>query len=161
MAKTKNPIPPGIHTVTPYLMVKDARKAIQFYKEAFGAEEVTVMEIDGKVLHANIKIGNSHIFISEECPEMGKFGAETRGFATSSLLIYVADVDGAFEQAVKAGCKVGMPVGDMFWGDRYCHVTDPFGQEWSIATHKEDLTPEEIAANFKEAMKNMAACAST
>ncbi|MBS1957136.1 MAG: VOC family protein [Cyanobacteria bacterium SZAS-4] len=160
MAKTKNPIPPGIHTVTPYLMVKDARKAIQFYKEAFGAEEVTVMEIEGKVMHANIKIGDSHIFMSEECPEMGKFGAETRGFATSSLLIYVTDVDGAFEKAVKAGCKVGMPVGDMFWGDRYCHVTDPFGQEWSIATHKEDLTPEEIAANFKEAMKNMAACAS-
>ncbi len=136
MAKTKNPIPPGVHTVTPFLMVKDAKKAIQFYKEAFGAEEISVMEVDGKVLHANIKIGNSHVFMSEECPEMGKVGAETRGFATSSLLIYVADVDSAFDRAVKAGCKVSMPVADMFWGDRYCHMTDPFGQEWSIAHTK-------------------------
>ena len=160
MAKTKNPIPPGVHTVTPYLMVKDARSAIKFYKEAFGAEEIQVMEIDGKVMHANIKIGDSHVFMSEECPEMGKLGAESRGFATSSLLIYVADVDSAFERAVKAGVKVAMPVADMFWGDRYCQVTDPFGQEWAIATHKEDLTPEEIAANFKECMKSMSACAS-
>ncbi|CAN5245080.1 VOC family protein [soil metagenome] len=160
MAKTKNPVPPGVHTVTPYLMIKDARKAINFYKEAFGAEEINVMEIDGKVMHANIKIGDSHVFMSEECPEMGKFGAETRGFATSSLLIYVADVDSAFDRAVKAGVKVAMPVADMFWGDRYCQVTDPFGQEWAIATHKEDLTPEEIAANFKEFVKSMTACAS-
>ena len=160
MAKTKNPIPPGVHTVTPYLTVKDARKAIKFYKEALGAEEITVIDIDGRVMHAHIKIGDSPVFMSEECPEMGKLGAETRGFATSSLLIYVADVDAAFDRAVKAGCKVGMPVADMFWGDRYCHVTDPFGQEWSIATHKEDLTQEEIAANFKEMKKTMAACAS-
>jgi uncharacterized glyoxalase superfamily protein PhnB len=160
MAKAKNAIPAGVNTVTPFLTLKDAKAAIKFYKEAFGAEEISIMEIDGRVMHAHIKIGNSAIYMGEECAERGKLGAESRGFATSSLLIYTEDVDSAFDKAVKAGCKVVMPVGDMFWGDRYCHVTDPFGQEWSIATHKEDLTPEQIKANFHEMMKNMTACAS-
>lgn len=160
MAKAKQSTPAGVHTVTPFLTIKDARKAVEFYKKIFGAEEVSILEIDGRIMHAHIKIGNSSIYMGEECQEMGKLGAESRGFATSALLIYVEDVDAAFDKAVKAGCKVGMPVADMFWGDRYCHVTDPFGQEWSIATHKEDLTNEEITANFREMTKNMAACAS-
>ncbi|HEY9730811.1 MAG TPA: VOC family protein [Drouetiella sp.] len=159
MVKAKNTVPPGVHTVTPFLTVKDAKKAVDFYKKTFDAQEISVLEIDGRVMHAHINIGNSAIFLGEECQEMGKLGAESRGFATSSLLIYVDDVDAAFDKAVKAGCKVGMPVADMFWGDRYCHVTDPFGQEWSIATHVEDLTPEQIKENFKEMTRNMAACA--
>jgi PhnB protein len=158
MAKTQNPIPPGVRSVTPFLVLKDAKKAINFYKEAFGAEEVSLMEIDGRVMHAHIKIGDSAIFLSEECQERGKVGAETRGFATGSLMIYVNDVDVVFERAVKAGCKVGMPVADMFWGDRFAHVTDPFGQEWNLATHIEDLTPAQVEANFREATKQMAGC---
>lgn len=158
MAKTKNPIPPDVHSVTPYLLVKDARKAISFYREAFGAEEISVMEISGKVMHARIKIGDSLIFMGEEYPEMGILSAESRGFATNSLMIYVQDVDSAFERATKAGCTVRMPVSDMFWGDRYGNLTDPFGQEWALATHKEDLTDAEIEANFKEMSKHMAGC---
>jgi PhnB protein len=157
MAKTKNPIPPGVRAVTPFLMLKDVKKAINFYKDAFGAEEVTITEIDGRVMHAHVKIGDSAIFLGEECPERGKVGAETKGYATSSLMVYVNDVDAAFERAVKAGCKVGMPVAEMFWGDRFAHVTDPFGQEWNLATHIEDLTPAQVEANFREATKQMAA----
>lgn len=159
MTKSANPVPQGIHTVTPYLMLKDVRKAIKFYEEAFGAKEICVMEIEGKIMHAQIKIGDSVIMMGEEYPEMGKVGAETRGFATSSLHLSVEDVDAAFARAEQAGCKVNMPVTDMFWGDRYCHITDPFNQEWGIATHIHDYTPEQIEANFKEAKKHMAGCA--
>lgn len=150
MVKAKSTVPNGLSTVTPFLTVKDVRKAVEFYKKAFNAEEISVLEIDGHVMHGQIRIGNSTIYMGEECAEMNKLSAEARGFATGSLYLYVDDADTAFAQAVDAGCKVVMPVSDMFWGDRYGHVTDPFGQEWSIATHKEDLTPAEIAAKFKQ-----------
>lgn len=154
MANTLTAVPVGLHTVTPYLMVKDARKAIAFYKEAFGAIEESVMEIDGNVMHARIKIGDSTLFMCEECPQMNKFSAETKGFATNSLMIYCDDVDALFERATKAGCTVSMPLMDMFWGDRYAHVVDPFKQEWGLATHKQDLSPKEIEANYRECMKH-------
>ena len=150
MVNAKSTIPVGLSTVTAFLTVKDVRKAVEFYKRAFNAQEISVMEIDGRVMHGQIRIGNSAIYMGEECAEMNKLSPESRGFATSSLYLYVDDVDAAFAQAVDSGCKVCMPVSDMFWGDRYGHVTDPFGQEWSIATHKEDLSPAEIEAKFRQ-----------
>jgi uncharacterized glyoxalase superfamily protein PhnB len=146
MAKRAKAIPDGYHTVTPYLMVRGADRAIEFYKRAFGAEELMRMSgPDGKrIMHAEIKIGDSRIFLSEEFPEMGCRSPESLGGTASSLHLYVEDVDAAFKRAVAAGAQVKMPVADMFWGDRFGKLIDPFGHEWGMATHKEDPTPEEI-----------------
>lgn len=146
MAKRAKAIPDGYHTVTPYLMVRGADRAIEFYKRAFGAEELMRMSgPDGKrIMHAEIKIGDSRIFLSEEFPEMGCRSPESLGGTASSLHLYVEDVDAAFKRAVAAGAQVKMPVADMFWGDRFGKLIDPFGHEWGMATHTEDLTPEEI-----------------
>jgi PhnB protein len=146
MAKRAKAIPDGYHTVTPYLMVRGADRAIEFYKRAFGAEELMRMSgPDGKsIMHAEIKIGDSRIFLSEEFPEMGCRSPESLGGTASSLHLYVEDVDAAFKRAVAAGAQVKMPVADMFWGDRFGKLIDLFGHEWGMATHKEDLTPEEI-----------------
>ena len=140
-------IPEGYGTVTPYLVVKDAGKAIEFYKRAFGAQEVMRMAGPGghRVMHAEIKIGDSWVFMSDEFPGMGGKSPETVGAVTASLHIYCEDVDAAFQKAVEAGAKTTMPPADMFWGDRYAKITDPFGHEWGLATHKEDLTQEEMA----------------
>jgi PhnB protein len=151
------PIPPGYHTVTPYITVTNAREAIDFYKRAFGAEELFVMGgPGGKVMHAEIKIGDSVVMLSDEHPEFGAKAPVTAGCTTAALMIYVPDVDASFERAVKAGAKTGMPVQDMFWGDRYGQVIDPYGQKWSIATHVKDLSPEEMERGQKEWMANMA-----
>jgi PhnB protein len=139
-------IPSGFHTLTPHLVVKGASQAIEFYKKAFGAEEIGRMPSpDGKsLLHVDLKIGDSHFFLVDEFPEMDCRGPQSIGGTPVTIHIYVEDVDAAFGKAVAAGAKVRMPLADMFWGDRYGVVTDPFGHAWSMATHKEDLTPEEI-----------------
>ncbi|HEX2034111.1 MAG TPA: VOC family protein [Chloroflexota bacterium] len=140
-----DPIPEGYHTITPSLTLSDAGAAIEFYKRAFGAEELGRMPSpDGKVLHAELKIGDSRIMLADEFPDMGSCRApQSLGGTSISLHIYVEDVDTAFQRAVEAGATVTMPVQDTFWGDRYGSLVDPFGHAWSLATHKEDLTPEE------------------
>ncbi|MGA8430171.1 MAG: VOC family protein [Candidatus Sulfotelmatobacter sp.] len=150
------PIPEGYHTLTPYLTVRDAPRAIEFYKQAFGAKERGVMKgPDGKVMHAELMIGDSIIMLADEFPQMGVVSPEAIGGSASGLHIYVEDVDSAFDRAVKAGGITEMPVMDMFWGDRYGKLKDPFGHKWSIATHKADLSGEEIDRGMKEAMAQM------
>lgn len=145
MATTK-PIPENFHTVTPSLIVKDAAKAIDFYKKAFGAQELFRMAAPGgKIGHAELKIGDSVIFISDEFPGMGVTKSpQTLGGCTGGLNIYVPNVDQVFQQAIAAGGKETMPVADMFWGDRFGSLTDPFGHVWSVMTHVEDVKPEDI-----------------
>lgn len=140
------PIPSGFHTLTPHLVIKGASKAIEFYKKAFGAEEIgRLTGPDGKsILHADLKIGDSHVFLVDEFPQMGCCGPESIGGTPVTLHMYVEDVDAAFGKAVATGAQVKMPLADMFWGDRYGVLTDPFGHSWSLATHKKDLTPEQI-----------------
>ncbi len=148
-------IPEGFHTITPNITVKNCAQALEFYKEAFGAEVTFVMNApDGRVAHAEIKIGDSMIFLNDEFPEMGNSciaSPETLGGrATGGLSLYVPDVDASFDRAVKAGATVRMPVQDMFWGDRYGNVTDPYGHVWAIATRKENLTNQEIEARARD-----------
>ena len=139
------PIPDGFHSVTPYLVVRDAAKALAFYQSAFGAEERYRMPgPDGKVMHAEFRIGDSIVMIGEETPQMGALSPQAVGGSPVSLLIYVKDVDASFARASKAGCTVKMPLADMFWGDRYGKLEDPFGHHWAMATHKEDVSPQEM-----------------
>lgn len=158
MTKRVSAVPAGFHTITPGLSVRNAAKAIDFYKRAFGAEELMRSPgPDGKsILHAEIKIGDSVIFLADEYPDMGPRAPETLGGTTAGLYLYVEDVDKAFDRAVKAGAKALMPVADMFWGDRYGRVADPFGHEWGLATHKEDLTPAEISKRAEAFFSQMA-----
>ncbi len=147
------PIPDGYHTVTPYLIIKNAAGAIDFYKKAFGAKELFRMPgPDGKVMHAEIKIGDSPIMMADEFPEMNCLGPQTRGGPTSSILLYVPDVDSLFKRVEAAGGKVVRPLQDQFYGDRSATFSDPYGHMWTIATHKEDLTMEEMEKR-KAAMK--------
>lgn len=140
----KNP-PKGYHSVTPALVVRDAAKAIDFYKEAFGAEEVDRMPgPDGSIMHAEIRIGDSMIMLGEENPAWQTKSPLTLGGVHGSLHIYVDDADAAFARAVAAGCEARYPMEDAFWGDRYGKVTDPFGHEWGLATRVKELTPEEM-----------------
>lgn len=152
------PIPEGYQSLTPMFVFKDARKAIDFYKRAFGAEERFVMPgPDGKgVMHAELRIGTSIIMMGEENPQYPCKSAETLGESPISFYIYVGDVDGAFKVAVEAGALVRMPVEDMFWGDRMGTVQDPFGYSWSLASHTRDLSPEEIQEGAKAACAKMA-----
>jgi PhnB protein len=155
------PIPAGLHTITPSITVRNAKAAIEFYKRAFGAEELMRLDApDGKVAHAEIRIGDSVIMLGDETDMGWSKSPETLGGSTGGLHIYTPDVDAAFNRAIQAGGSVGMPVQDMFWGDRYGTVTDPFGHTWGIATHKEDLSPQEIdkrAQAFYEKMKSKVA----
>lgn len=145
MAGKVPPIPEEYHTVTPSLIVGDANGAIEFYKKAFGAEEIMVLRMpDGAVMHAEIKIGDSPIMMGGEWPEHG-MKAPQPGHMSSGLHIYVPDVDKAFQRAVDAGCKVMMPPANMFWGDRYGKVIDPYGHQWGIASRIEIVSPEECA----------------
>lgn len=148
MPKDVKPVPEGYHTVTPYLVVKDAKRALEYYKKAFGAETKTSMPTpDGRIMHAEVRIGNSMVFVSDELLDQApkiKAPQSTDGIVTGSTFLYVPDVDVVFKRAVDSGATVTMPVTDMFWGDRFGKVVDPFGHHWGIATHKEDLTPEEI-----------------
>ena len=148
-------IPEGFHTVTPGLTCKNAAAAIELYKKAFGATEIMRMPSpDGRIMHAELKIGDSHLFLADEYAGMS--AAPTPGAAPSqSLYLYVKDVDSAYQKAVDAGCTGAMPVADMFWGDRFGKLADPFGHEWAMATHKEDLSPEEIHKRGQAAMAAM------
>ena len=146
------PVPDGYHSLTPSLVLKDARKAIEFYKRAFGAEEVDVMAgPDGRVMHAELRFGDSMLMLGEENPAWPAFkSAETIGSSPASLHLYVPDADAAFKRAVDAGAKSEMPVEDAFWGDRYGKVRDPFGYSWGLATRVKNLTPAEIKTAAQE-----------
>lgn len=147
------PVPDGYHTLTPFLTVRDAARAIEFYKQAFGAEERGVAkDPDGKVMHAELKIGDSIIMLSDEYPDFGSLSPESIGGSGMGLHIYLADVDAAFDRAVKAGAQVEMPVMDQFWGDRYGKLRDPFGHKWSIGTHVKDVSREEMKQGMDEAL---------
>ena len=143
MADVK-PIPEGYHSVTPYLCVNGAAQAIEYYKKAFGATELFRMEHDGKVGHAEIKIGDSPIMLADEFPGMGFLSPLTLGGSPMGIMIYVPDVDAVFKQAIDAGGIEKKPVQDQFYGDRSGTLTDPFGHVWTVATHTEDVAPEEI-----------------
>ena len=136
--------PEGYHTVTPYLIVAGAAEAIRFYGEAFGAAEVLRMPMGDRIAHAEIKIGDSHVMLSDEWPDMNLLGPKARGGATASLMIYTADVDSDYARALAAGCTAERPPQDQFWGDRMGTLLDPFGHRWSLATHKEDVSPDEM-----------------
>jgi PhnB protein len=143
--KRVSAIPAGMGTITPHLAVRNGADAIDFYKRAFGAREVSRMPSpDGKIMHAELKIGGATFFLADEHPEMGVRSPQSLGGATASLHVYFPNVDAAFKRAVDAGAQVRMPVADMFWGDRYGKVGDPFGHEWGLATHKEDLTSAQV-----------------
>jgi PhnB protein len=158
MPASTKPVPEGFHTVTPSLTVRNAAQAIEFYKKALGAEEIMRMPMpDGKIGHAELKIGDSIIFLSDEMPGMGMSKSpQTLGGCTGVLNIYVPDVDATFERAVTAGAKTTMPVADMFWGDRYGTFVDPFGFAWGIGTHVEDVAPADMDRRAKEAFAAMA-----
>ncbi len=145
------PIPEGYHSVTPYLVVDDAAKAIEFYKKAFGAEEKFRLPMgDNKIAHAEIKIGDSHVMLADEFPDMGHLSPKARGGTTVSLMVYVDDVDGAFKTALDAGAQQDRAVEDQFWGDRMGSLTDPFGHKWSLATHVEDVPEEEMGRRMEQ-----------
>jgi PhnB protein len=144
MANPVKPIPEGYHSITPGLVCRDASRAIEFYKAAFGAQEIMRMPSpDGKITHAELKIGDSMLFVNDEFPGMAAAPSPTTT-PSNALFLYVTDVDSVFKRAVDAGSRVDMPVQDMFWGDRYGKLTDPFGHSWGIATHVEDVAPEEM-----------------
>lgn len=139
-------IPEGYHSVTPYLIVDGAAEAIRFYAEAFGAEEAMRMPMgdSGKLAHAEIRIEGSHVMLSDEWPDMGMLGPNARGGATASLMIYLPDVDAAFARALAAGAREERAPADQFWGDRMGTLIDPFGHRWTLATHIEDVSDEEM-----------------
>ena len=136
--------PDGYHSVTPYLTVDGAEEAIRFYERALGAVEVLRLPMDGKIGHAEIKIGDSHVMLADEFPEMDVRSPQSFGGSPVGLLLYVEDVDALAERAVAAGAKLQSPLEDKFYGDRMGKLVDPFGHIWAIATHKEDVSPEEI-----------------
>ena len=157
MAKVK-PIPEGNHSVTAGLVVRDGKKAIEFYKAAFDAKLLNVMNgPDGKsVMHAELKIGDTKIYLGDENPDMGARSAQALGGSPVSLNIYTEDCDAMFKKAIAAGGTVKMPLDNMFWGDRYGKITDPFGHEWGIATHVEDVSEAEMEKRGKEWFATMA-----
>lgn len=145
MKTTAGSIPEGYHTATPYLIVRNAAKAIEFYKDAFGARELKRLEMPGdKVGHAEIQIGDSRIMLADEFPEWDARSPQTIGGSPVIIALYVDDVDAVVDRAVAAGAKLFKPVADQFHGDRSGSITDPFGHKWNIATHIEDVSDEEI-----------------
>lgn len=161
MARKAKPVPEGFHTVTPHVVVDDCARAIDLYAKAFGAEErVRHDGPGGKIVHAEVRIGDSVVMMSDEMPPMpGQPGVykspKSAGLATAALFLYVNDCDAAFDRAVKAGCTVRQPPTDMFWGDRYGQVIDPFGLTWAIATHIEDVSPAEMKKRQEEFFAKM------
>lgn len=150
------PIPDGYRTVTPYLVFDDAASAIEFYKAAFGAKERMRMEAPGgKIGHAEIEIGDSMVMISDSSPQSTAKSPTELGGTTAGVFLYVDDVDAVAQRAIDAGATVTMEVDDQFWGDRFGSFTDPFGHSWSIATHVEDVPPEEMAERARNAMAAM------
>jgi len=151
MADRVRPIPEGYHTVTPYLSVKGAASALDFYKKAFGAVEVMRMEQpDGGIGHADITIGDSHVMLADESPEIGFRSPKTLGGSPVTLALYVEKVDAFVERAVAAGAKLTRPIENQFYGDRSGAVEDPFGHTWHVSTHVEDVPPEEMKRRAQE-----------
>jgi PhnB protein len=151
MSNNVKPIPDGYEGITPYLICKNAESAIDFYKRAFGAEEILRIGQPGMVGHAEMKIGKAIFMLADEFPDMGAVSPQTLGGTATSMYIYVEDVDGFTEKAIAEGLKVLKPVSDQFYGDRSGHFEDPFGHRWGFATHKEDLTQEELNERAKAA----------
>ena len=146
MTEKVSPIPEGYRTITPYLCIKGAGEAIDFYARALGAVEIFRMPgPGGSVMHAEVKIGDSILMLSDEFPDWGQLGPVSRGGTTCTMMLYVLDCDASFQRAVDAGCTPTSPPKDEFWGDRFAKVTDPFGHQWAFATHIEDVSPEEMA----------------
>src|SRR5215469_279503 len=156
MANKAAPIPPGFHSVTPYLTLNDCARAIDFYKRAFGAKEVVRMDAPGgKIGHAEIKIGDSIIMLSDEMPGGGTKAPHALGGTSTAIFLYVNDVDASYKQAVDAGAKADAQPADMFWGDRFGKLTDPFGHSWCLATHQEDVAPAEMKNRMQQEMAKM------
>jgi len=155
-----DPIPQGASPVTPHLVVRDAAGAIAFYAKAFGAEEVFRMPgPDGeRLIHAEIRVNGGAVMLAEEAPEMGIRSPQSLEGTPITLHLYVADCDAAVERAAAAGCEVTMPPTDMFWGDRYARLSDPYGHSWSVATHQRDLAPEEMQEGMLAAFSGGADC---
>jgi PhnB protein len=152
-----SPIPAGYRSITPYITVRGAAKALEFYKAAFGAKEIMRFEMPGGVVaHAEIEIGDSRIMLADEMPEYGNRGPESLGGASGGLCIFLPNVDVAFAKAVAAGAKTTKPVQDQFYGDRSGTVTDPFGHVWTLSTHVEDVSVEEMQRRMAELMKGAA-----
>jgi len=149
-------VPPGFHTLTPHLTVRDADKALEFYKNALGAEVLHVARMpNGKVMHAALQIGDSMLMLNDEAPEFGALSPLSTGGTGVTIHIYTDNVDAAFNRAVSAGAEVKMPLMDQFWGDRYGIVADPFGHKWSRAAHVKDMSPEEMQRAQDETMAAM------
>lgn len=157
MASPVKPVPQGFHTITPHLVVRGAAEAIAFYKKAFGARERSRSAgPDGKsLIHAEIQIGDSYVFLNDEFPGMGAVSPQGLNGTPVTVHLYVEDADRVFQQAVQAGAKVAMPLADQFWGDRDGIVIDPFGHRWSIASHVKDMTPQEMQKAAAEALAKM------
>jgi PhnB protein len=156
-SKKVSAVPTGYHTATPYLTVSDGAGALAFYKRALGAREVMRMAApNGKIGHAEIRIGDSYIMLSDEFPGTGTKAPTSLGGTTGSIMLYVPNVDVAFKKAIDAGCRSLMAPADMFWGDRFGKLEDPYGNQWGMATHKEDVPPKQLAERAKTAMAAMA-----
>lgn len=157
MPAAVRPIPEGFHTATPTLVVRNAAAALEFYEKALGAEEIMRMPSpDGKILHSEIRIGDSIIFVSDEIPNMGGKSPQSLGGYSGAIYLYVPDVDKTFQQAVQAGGKANGPVTNMFWGDRCGHFTDPFGHAWTVTTHVEDVSETEMEKRAQDFYAQMA-----
>jgi PhnB protein len=154
MANKVKPIPEGYYSITPYLVIKGAAAAIDFYKQAFGATEIMRMpQPDGRVGHAELKFGNSIVMMADEYPEMQVVGPKTLGNTSVGLLLYLDDVDKAVERAVSLGATIKKPIADQFYGDRTGTIEDPFGHKWTLAVHIEDVTPEEMQRRMEAQAK--------
>ncbi len=158
MTANVKPVPEGMNTITPHLVVRNATEAIDFYAKAFGAEAKGVHKTpDGRVMHAELRIGNSVLFLADEFPGMGNCGSpQTLGGSSVVLNLYTNNVDQLFKQAVSAGATVTMPLANQFWGDRYGQIKDPFGHSWALGQHVEDVSPEELERRGREAFAQMA-----
>ncbi len=157
MASKPKAVPEGTHTVTPHLIVRNGTKALEFYQKAFGAEVKAVHKTpDGRVMHAELKIGDSRFMLADEFPEMGGKGPETLGGSPVVLNIYVEGVDALFNRALAAGAKVTMPLANQFWGDRYGQIVDPFGHQWALGEHIEDVAPDELERRANALFAQMA-----
>lgn len=153
MNQAVRPIPEGYRTVTPHLVCEGAANAIAFYQQAFGAVEIARMPgPDGKIMHAEIRIGDSHLMLCDDFPDYGSPGPRALGGTAVVIHLYVENADAIWAQALEAGARPVMQLSDMFWGDRYGQVVDPFGHRWSIATHMQDLTPEQIMDGMNKTM---------
>jgi PhnB protein len=164
MAGNVKPRPEGYHTITPHIVVRDAAGAIEFYKKALGAKQLggVFQTPDGKVMHAELQIGDSRVMLADEFPGMGTCQSpQTLGGTSASLMIYSENVDRLFDQAVGAGATVAMPLANQFWGDRYGQVKDPYGHLWALGQHVEDVAPDEMERRGREAFAKMAKGAAT